>query len=250
MSVLAPAQVRLRRIAGVSVTLALLTIGAALALSVMSLTDTPNPLTASLVMATAFLIGVQGIRTDCGWNAAMRCAGPTSVDAPTLVAHTGGVILGSLATAVAVWGLGQFVSIPAMVVAGACLLLGTLRLFRPNTLAPWGWKVRRQWESWGTVPYMLVFGFCIGLGFLTTMASPVFLALMLYGTSSSLAVVCMTFAWFAVGRLVTTWVVAIGDSRTGADVTRSADRVQRRTRYVGILEAAAAVVAGASMLVA
>ncbi|MES2092909.1 MAG: hypothetical protein V4531_03725 [Actinomycetota bacterium] len=130
----------------------------------------------------------------------------------------------------------------------AVLLVGGLRLFRPETLAPWGWKVRRQWQAWGDRPYMLVFGFCIGLGFLTTMASPVFIAVMMYGTTLTWSAVCLVFLWFAIGRLSTTWVTAIGDAKDGAYASRSADRVQLAIRRVGVMEGATAVAAGVALM--
>jgi len=201
-----------------------------------------------LASMTAFLIGTQGVRTDCGWNAAMRCAGPTSADSGTLVMHTVGILVGAAVTAALLGGVSNLLPAPLWLVAGAFMLFGIFRLFRPSTMAPGGWKVRRQWEAWGPRPYMLVFGFCVGLGFVTTMASPVYIALMLYGTTVGLTTGLLVFAWFAFGRMLTTWVIAVGDAHHGANVTRFADRVQSATQKVGILEAVAAGATGIALL--
>lgn len=249
MTVLTGPELRVRRISVATAVLAVVIGGSSFAASIFLLPMSHQVLASALGMVVAFCIGVQGIRTDCGWNAAMRCAGPSSADSSTLAVHSVGVVLGSLTTGCLLWFTGLVLPIPSIVIAISFLALGIARIFRPNTLAPWGWKVRRHWESWGTRRYMFTFGFCIGLGFLTTMASPVFIALAMYGTRAGLAMACLTLSWFAIGRLSTTWIVAIRDAGSGADVSRTADRVQKAVKYVGVAEALVAIGIGVTLLV-
>lgn len=196
----------------------------------------------------AFLIGIQGARTNCGWNAAIRLAGQPGQATATITVHSVGVLAGAATTALILTGLGQIIQIPLWVVAALLLVAAPFRILRPTLVAPGGWKVRREWERWGTVRYMGVFGYFLGLGFVTTMASPLFVVCVLWATSQGDTTLALfTLLAFGTGRIVTTVATSFDDSF--ACSTSAADKVIEGIRPFGRVEGLAGVATGVLLLI-
>ncbi|MCZ9880855.1 hypothetical protein [Arthrobacter sp. B2a2-09] len=196
----------------------------------------------------ALLVGLQGARTDCGWNAAIRLAGKPGQSEVTILVHSVGLVLGALTTATVLMALALWIQVPAVVVGLLLLVLAPFRIARPMSVAPGGWKVRREWERWGTTRYMAVFGWFLGLGFVTTMASPLFVVCALWALSQGhWAVAVFTFLAFAVGRLTTT-VATTFDESFACD-TSAADKIVRAVSPLGIIEGIAGAATGVLMLI-
>ena len=201
-----------------------------------------------LVGLVALFIGFQGIQTDCGWNAAVRTGGRTGHDHYTLAVHCLGLVLGALTTATLLFLVGTAVHAPAVVAVVAFPLLGLVRLGRPGTVMPGGWKVRRSWERFGTRPYLFVFGFFLGLGFVTTMASPLAVAVAVWAlTGPPYVAVVAVLLCFALGRIVTTAAATWMDP--GDRELESANAVRAKTPRLVIIEGALAIAAGAVLFV-
>lgn len=200
------------------------------------------------VAIVALLVGLQGARTDCGWNAAIRLAGNPGQSEVTILAHSVGLVLGALTTATVLMTLALWIQVPVAVVGLLLLVLAPFRIARPTTVAPGGWKVRREWERWGTTRYMAVFGWFLGLGFVTTMASPLFVVCALWALSQgNWSVAVFTFLAFAAGRLMTTVATTFGESY--ARDTSAADKVVRAVLPFGIFEGIAGAATGVLMLI-
>ena len=196
----------------------------------------------------ALLIGLQGARTDCGWNAAIRLAGKPGQSEVTILAHSIGLVLGALSTATVLMTLAFWIQVPTAVVGLLLLVLAPFRIARPTTVAPGGWKVRREWERWGTTRYMAVFGWFLGLGFVTTMASPLLVACALWTLSQGhWPVAIPTFLAFAAGRLMTT-VATTFDESFACD-TSAADKIVRAVSPFGVVEGIAGAATGVLILV-
>ena len=202
-----------------------------------------------LVGLVALFIGFQGIQTDCGWNAAVRTGGRTGHDHYTLAVHCLGLVLGAVTTASLLFLVGKVVHAPAVVAMVAFVLLGLVRLGRPGTVMPGGWKVRRSWERFGTRPYLFLFGYFLGLGFVTTMASPLALAIAAWAlTGSAYVAVTGVLLCFALGRILTTAAATWMDP--GDRELESANVVRARTPRLVIIEGALAIAAGVVLFVA
>lgn len=213
-------------------------------------TEAPPLLTAGIVLM-AGLVGAQGVRTDCGWNAGVRLVIPgTHRPSAVLAAHVAGILVGSAVTAGAATLLAlAFPDFGAVWLGVPFLLIGGLRLLRPTTILPGGWKVRRVWEHWGALRYMAVFGFFLGLGFVTTIASPSFLLMATWGLqSANILVPFATFAGFAAGRIATTLISAAGDAKVSSVVCRAVDNVRARIAPLGRIEGGIGVVIGVCLL--
>ena len=147
------------------------------------------------------------------------------------------------------WGIAMVVpSLPMPLFAIPLLVIGAFRLTRPTSMLPGGWKVRRSWERWGPLPFMTVFGSFLGLGFVTTITSPVFLVLITWAfVSPSLVATLVVFLGFAAGRITTSMVSAIGDAPTDSDRARTIDRVRGRILHAGYVEGLIAIALGAAI---
>lgn len=196
----------------------------------------------------AFLIGIQGARTNCGWNAAIRLAGKPGQAGATIAVHSLGVLAGAATTAMLLVGLADVVQIPVWFVALLLIVAAPFRVLRPVLVAPGGWKVRREWERWGTVRYMGVFGYFLGLGFVTTMASPLFVVCSLWVvTQGETSLAIFTMMAFATGRIVTT--VATSFNESFACGTNAADKVVDSIRPIGRIEGLVGLATGVLLLI-
>jgi hypothetical protein len=195
----------------------------------------------------ALVIGLQGIRTDCGWNAAIRISGRAGHWCGTLLAHCAGPFLGAMSCGFIVYGIGALAPIPKVAVVFTLIAVGAVRVFRPSTVGVGGWKVRRSWERLGTLRFMAIFGGILGLGFVTTMASPVFLAVVAGAVYiGQFYAVLFTLLCFAMGRVATTVLVSVRDT-CDAEV-KTANNVVRQVAWLGIPEGCLAVAVGLLLL--
>jgi len=227
------------------------TVAAIIAALYLAATSTgAPPVITAAVIALAVLVGAQGVRTDCGWNAAVRLVLPSEHRPIAVIsAHVLGLLVGSLVTGALVAGLGILIPpFGAIWLAIPFLVVGALRIFRPTTVVPGGWKVRRVWERWGLVRYMGVFGFFLGLGFVTTIVSPSFFLLIAWGLgSATIFAPLAAFAGFAGGRVVTTLISASGDARGSSTTCVTVDSVKTRIRVLGSIEGVLTVLIGIAL---
>ncbi|MFC6355942.1 hypothetical protein [Luethyella okanaganae] len=219
-------------------------------LTAVAVASGTNALVVGGMLVFALLVGVQGVRTDCGWNATTRLVND-SHEHPYLVlfGHAFGILLGSTVTAALLWGIAYLVpSLPSTVLSVPLLVIGAFRLARPTSLLPGGWKVRRSWERWGSVPFITTFGVFLGAGFVTTVASPMFLVICAWAfVSGSFTGVLVVLAAFASGRILTAMLSAIGDASSGSNLGRTADAVQDRIQNAGYFEGLIAIALGIAL---
>jgi hypothetical protein len=145
-----------------------------------------------------------------------------------------------LISAALLTALGALWAFSASQVALILLVLALFRFVRPKTVAVGGYKVPRDWERWGPSRYLGVFGFFLGLGFVTTMPSPVMIGLLAWTWHlRNLGLAIVTFMAFAVGRSLPSLKVYLA-SRREEDVKEAADTMARRVPGVGLAEAGVA----------
>jgi hypothetical protein len=150
-----------------------------------------------------------------------------------------------------VYSLG-FLWRPEVLLAGVlAAVLGVLRFLWPDRVAFGGFKVPRDWSSWGIRRFLSAFGLLLGMGFVTTMPSPAMLALLvsLWHVHNFLFIV-VTFELFAIGRLLTTLVTLHEQMRSDSDVVAVADLMADRTASIARVEAAVSVGLGIVLLIA
>ncbi|MET4783735.1 hypothetical protein [Glaciihabitans sp. UYNi722] len=253
--VIQPATLRTNTVAQVRTTaigLATLTIAIVVALYATAVRlDAPPLMTAGMVLLAA-LVGAQGVRTDCGWNAASRLIAPGEHrPAAVLSSHVTGILVGSAVTAGLVAVLAAVTpNFGPTWLAFPLIIVGALRLFRATTMLPGGWKVRRMWERWGALRFMGVFGFFLGLGFVTTIVSPGFFLMAAWSVQSgTLYVPAAIFAGFAGGRIATSLIAAAGDAKSSSVICQTVDTVKSRITPLGYIEGGLAVLIGIALLV-
>jgi len=145
-----------------------------------------------------------------------------------------------LISAALLTALGALWAFSASQVALVLLVLALFRFVRPKAVAVGGYKVPRDWERWGPSRYLGVFGFFLGLGFVTTMPSPVMIGLLAWTWHlRDLGLAIATFMVFAVGRSLPAMNVYLA-SRREEDVKEAADTMARRVPVVGLAEAGVA----------
>jgi hypothetical protein len=151
-------------------------------------------------------------------------------------------VIGALFTGLILYLLSKLWRPGALAVGVLALALACGRLFRPDSVAIGGFKVPREWEVWGRGRYLSAFGFLLGMGVITTMPSPMMLALIAWVWNvGSLAWATITFGMFGVGRLVGTVATIVGQSRVQGDATIAADVVIQRLIQLARLEVLTAV---------
>jgi hypothetical protein len=92
---------------------------------------------------------------------------------------------------------------------------------------------------------MLVFGFFLGLGFVTTVVSPSFLLMIAWSLAGANAFVpLVVFGGFAAGRIGTTIAAAAGDAVESSVACLTVDTVRARIAPLGYIEGGIAVAIG------
>jgi hypothetical protein len=158
----------------------------------------------------------------------------------SLVSYLAGLAAGGLISAALLTALGALWAFSASQVALILLVLALFRFVRPKTVAVGGYKVPRDWERWGPSRYLGVFGLFLGLGFVTTMPSPVMIGLLAWTWHlRNLGLAIVTFMAFAFGRSLPSLKVYLA-SRREEDVKEAADAMARRVPVVGLAEAGVA----------
>jgi hypothetical protein len=161
------------------------------------------------------------------------------------------MLAGGLISSLLIFLLGSLWRPGALVVGVIALLLGVLRFIRPDTIGFGGWKVPREWSSWGLRRYLVVFGVFLGMGVVTTMPSPAMLALVAWTWHlHSLPLIAATFGAFVAGRLLTTVVSHYEQLKSAQDVVLAVNAVEDKIAYAPRAEAVASVILGLSVLIA
>ncbi len=157
-----------------------------------------------------------------------------------LVAYLAGLAAGGLISAALLTAFSALWAFSASQVALILLVLAFFRFARPKTVAIGGYKVPRDWERWGPGRYLGVFGIFLGLGFVTTMASPVMIGLLAWTWHMrDLGLAIATFMVFALGRSVSALNVYLA-ARREDDAKEAADTMARRVPVFGLAEAGVA----------
>lgn len=161
---------------------------------------------------------------------------------PTSLGYFAGLVAGAVVSGSILYLLSRLWRPGVLVVGVLALALACGRLFRPDSVAIGGFKVPREWEAWGRGRYLSAFGFLLGMGVITTMPSPVMIALIAWVWHvGSLDWAIVTFGLFGVGRLIGTVATIASQPRMRGGVTAAADVVIERMSYLPRLEVLAAV---------
>ncbi len=173
----------------------------------------------------------------------MRVAGP-----PVWGLHTGrmqaakflsfsvGLVLAAAAVATVLGSLQPLLRPGRLAVAAILAVLGLASLLAPARWGIGGWRVPRQWEAWGPSRYLFVFGFALGLGFLTAVPSLILVGFQLWVWSlPAWGALMVGEASFVLGRLLVPVLTAY--QARGGDVVTTTDRLVARVAALGHLEA-------------
>lgn len=76
---------------------------------------------------------------------------------------------------------GMLASVLALTALSLLAELGRWRLMLPHR----GWQIPRGWAAWGRVPYQVMFGFILGLGFMTYITFPGYYIVILISVASA-----------------------------------------------------------------
>jgi hypothetical protein len=144
-----------------------------------------------------------------------------------------GLVLAAASVAGLIRLLQQVLRPNALCVAVVLVALG---LVAPSGWGRGGWRVPRQWESWGSTRYLFVFGYAIGLGFLTAIPSLTLIGFQVWAWSlPARGVLAAAEASFVLGRLLDPVLSGYQAGRQG-DIVRATDRLVVRIAALGRLE--------------
>lgn len=147
-----------------------------------------------------------------------------------------GLVLAAATVASVLGALRLFLQPGPLVVAVVLAVLGLASLRAPVKWGFGGWRVPRGWEAWGPSRYLFVFGYALGLGFLTAVPSLTLVGFQLWVWSlPAWTALVLGEASFVLGRLLVPVITAY-QARAGDDVVLTADRLAARVVRFGYLE--------------
>jgi hypothetical protein len=152
-----------------------------------------------------------------------------------IAAHVLALVTGSASLAVILAGVGSQLDLPAGASAGAIALLAgatVLGLTPPSS----PWRVPRGWAQAGDTGFAAIFGFALGLGFPTLIASFGFYALVVWGLTEPWQATIPVFVAFGLARSLL--LVAASFRSSQEQVTDLAAGAMRSARLARPLDAA------------
>jgi hypothetical protein len=167
-----------------------------------------------------------------------------------MACYTVGLVVGGAVSSAIFYLLGSLWRPNLVTVGILALVLGVIRVFRPNTVAIGGFKVPRNWTAWGVQRFLGAFGVLLGMGVVTTTPSPTMLVIVVWMLHlHSFPLILVTFEAFVAARLLTTAAVLYSQWAAAQDVVLSADAFVDKIARVPRLEAACSIILGLILLI-
>jgi hypothetical protein len=153
----------------------------------------------------------------------------------TIAVHVLALLAGSTSLAAVLAGVGSHLELPSAASAGAIAVLAAAAVLglRPPS-SPW--RVPRGWAQAGDTGFAAIFGFALGLGFPTLVATFGFYALVVWGLTEPWHATVPVFVAFALARSLL--LVAASSRGSQEQVTDLAAAAMRSVRLARPLDAA------------